>query len=90
MLMPEPFHSNHDRYVARHLENGENHIIGIGREVVAKRKDGGIFPAYLSVGEGRSGDEVFFVGILHDLSREKDTFRRVRELAAIVDSTATR
>jgi PAS domain S-box-containing protein len=87
MLMPEPFHSNHDRYVNRHLKTGERHIIGIGREVLAKRKDGSVFPAYLSVGEGTSVEGLFFVGILHDLSREKDTFRRVRELAAIVDST---
>ncbi|MBI4805376.1 MAG: PAS domain S-box protein [Desulfovibrio sp.] len=87
MLMPEPYHSNHDRYVKRHIDTGEKHIIGIGREVVAKRKDGSVFPAYLSVGEGTSEEGLFFVGILHDLSREKDTFRRVRELAAIVDST---
>jgi PAS domain S-box-containing protein len=87
MLMPEPFHSNHDRYVLRHLETGEKRIIGIGREVIAKRKDDGVFSAYLSVGVGKSEEGLFFVGILHDLSREKETFRRVRELAAIVDST---
>lgn len=87
MLMPDPFHSNHDRYVDRYLNTGEKRIIGIGREVLARRKNGGVFPAYLSVGEGNSGNGLFFVGILHDLSREKDTFRRVRDLAAIVDST---
>lgn len=87
ILMPEPFRSVHAGYVDRYLHTGEKRIIGQGREIQARRKDGSTFPAYLSVGEGTSEGETFFVGILHDLSREKDTFRRVRELAAIVDST---
>jgi len=87
LLMPEPFHSAHSGYMDRYLRTGEPRIIGMGREVTALRKNGATFPAYLSVGEGRSGDKRFFVGILHDLTREKDAFRRVRELAALVDST---
>ena len=87
MLMPEPYRSRHDGYVARYLQTREKHIIGTGREVTALRKDGTVFPAYISVGEGLAENGRFFVGILHDLSREKETYRRVRELAAIVDST---
>lgn len=87
ILMPEPFRSSHDAWVARHLSTGERHIIGMGREVTARRKDGSVFPVYLSVGEGRSAEGGFFVGILHDLTREKAAFRRVQQLAAIVDST---
>ncbi|MFZ5425616.1 MAG: PAS domain S-box protein [Thermodesulfobacteriota bacterium] len=86
MLMPEPHRSRHDAYVTRYIDTGEKHIIGTGREVLCRRKDGATFPAYLSVGEGGEGER-FFVGILHDLSREKDQFRRIRELASIVDST---
>lgn len=88
ILMPEPFRSGHDSWVARHLATGEKHIIGTGREVSARRKDGSVFPVYLSVGEGQSAEGGFFVGILHDLTREKAAFRRVQQLAAIVDSTA--
>lgn len=87
ILMPEPCRSGHDGWVARHLETGEKRIIGIGREVVARRKDGSVFPVYLSVGEGSTVEGGFFVGILHDLTREKAAFRRVQQLAAIVDST---
>jgi len=87
MLMPEPHGSRHDAYISRFMETGERHIIGMGREVPARRKDGSIFPAYLSVGAGGEPGHRFFVGILHDLTREKDAFRRVRELASIVDST---
>ncbi len=88
MLMPEPMASMHDAAVNRYLETGEARIIGVGREVKARRKDGSVFPAYLSVGQGREADgSLFFVGILHDLTTEKDAFRRVQQLASIVDST---
>ena len=87
LLMPETERSQHAAFVERYLRTGEKRIIGQGREIMARRKDGVLIPAYLSVGEGRTGNEPFFVGILHDLSREKDAFRRVRELAAIVDTT---
>nr|WP_272881695.1 PAS domain-containing sensor histidine kinase [Fundidesulfovibrio soli] len=87
MLMPEPYAARHDGYVGRYIATREPHIIGVGREVRARRKDGSVFPAYLSVGEGLAESETFFVGILHDLTREKETFRRVQQLASIVDST---
>jgi len=68
VLMPEPYHSNHDQYLSRHVETNERRIIGIGREVVALRADGTTFPADLSVGRADSEEVTHFVGILRDLS----------------------
>jgi two-component system sensor kinase FixL len=68
MLMPEPYYDEHDGYVARYKSTGVAHIIGVGREVSGLRKDGSVFPMYLSVGEGKLSTGRFFVGIIHDLS----------------------
>ena len=71
MLMPEPYHSAHDGYLSRYLASGDPHIIGIGREVVARRKDGSLFPMDLAVGESRVGGEVLFVGMIVDITLRK-------------------
>jgi PAS domain S-box-containing protein len=72
MLMPEPFRSRHDGYVKNYMRTGERRIIGIGREVLAQRKDGSVFPIDLSVGEALlpSGRRIF-TGIIRDLSERK-------------------
>ncbi|HVV65957.1 MAG TPA: PAS domain S-box protein [Rhizomicrobium sp.] len=89
MLMPEPYSSEHDGYLERYKRTGERRIIGIGREVVGRRRDGSTFPMYLSVGEGRLDGRRIFVGILHDLSAKKEAAARhegtLRELALIVE-----
>ncbi len=51
MLMPLPFSREHDAYIQRFLKTGEPHIIGIGREVICRRKDGSTFPADLAVSQ---------------------------------------
>jgi two-component system sensor kinase FixL len=75
-LMPEPYASGHDTYLANYLRTGLKKIIGTGREVVGRRKDGSVFPMDLSVGEARDGDEPIFVGIIRDI-----TDRKAAELA---------
>lgn len=80
MLMPEPYHGEHNDYLARYRATGEKHIIGIGRDVTGRRKDGGTFPMYLSVGEGALDGKRIFVGIVHDISSDKERDRRIQEL----------
>ena len=78
-LMPEPYRSEHGSYISEYLETGEAKIIGIGREVEGRRKDGSPFPLSLAVAEVRSVGRRMFVGNLRDLSRE-------RELESVIES----
>lgn len=68
MLMPGPDRERHDDYLRRYHETGEARIIGVGREVVALRKDGATFPARLSVSEFEAYGRKYFTGMLHDIS----------------------
>nr|WP_281418468.1 MHYT domain-containing protein [Azospirillum soli] len=84
LLMPEPHRTAHDGYMARHRETGERRIIGVGREVEGRRKDGSTFPLELSVAEWRAGGRRFFTGIMRDITARKaaeDALRRAKEEA---------
>lgn len=72
MLMPEPDRSAHNRYLRHHLDTGEHRIIGIGREVVAQRKDGSLFPVRLSVGRVPDSSPPRFVGLMRDVTVEHE------------------
>ncbi len=77
ILMPEPDRSAHNGYLASYLSTQEPHIIGVGREVLARRKDGSTFMIHLSVGEFEHDGARGFIGILRDLSAQKRTERRL-------------
>jgi PAS domain-containing protein len=80
ILMPEPFYSGHDGYLARYAETGEASIIGTaGREVSGLRKDGSIFPMDLSVSAFRLNDGRRFSGIIRDITARKAAERLLRE-----------
>ena len=71
LLMPTPYKQAHDGYLRSYLETGNAKIIGIGREVIGRRKDGTTFPLELSIGEVRLEDRRMFTGILRDVSQRK-------------------
>ncbi len=79
-LMPEPDKGRHDAYLERYRGTDERHIIGIGRVVTGRRKDGSTFPMHLSVGEMRSGNDRFFTGFVRDLTELKETQTKLQEL----------
>jgi len=90
MLMPSPDREQHDRYLANYLDTRVPRIIGTGREVRGRRKDGSTFPFHLTVGEMEIDGQPAFTAILHDLSRRveiEEALRRSEErVRSIVES----
>lgn len=72
MLMPDPFHSEHDGYLEKHVKTGENKIIGIGREVKGRRKNGEVFPLDLSVSQVEIKNSHVYSGIVRDITERKN------------------
>lgn len=77
-LMTQPDATSHDAYMARYQSTGVAHIIGVGREVDARRKDGSTFPAMLSVGRVSGSDPPRFVGLLHDITLRREAMAALR------------
>jgi two-component system sensor kinase FixL len=80
MLMPSPYREHHDGYIARYLATGERGIIGTGRVVDGRRKDGSTFPMELTVGEMHSGGRRYFMGFIRDLTERQRTETRLQQL----------
>lgn len=84
VLMPPSDAEHHDDYIRRYLDTGQPRIIGIGREVTARRRDGTLFPVHLSVGEAELEGRRIFIGIVRDISDLKaaeDALRKERDFA---------
>lgn len=79
MLMPSPYHDQHDQYLQAYLSTGHARIIGIGRRVEGMRKDKTIFPMELSVGEYKDHGFHYFVGIIRDLSQREQAEKALEE-----------
>lgn len=79
ILMPEPHRARHDGYLERYLTTGQARIIGSGREVIARHKNGREIPVRLAIGESRLQNQHIFVGFLSDISEQKALARELQE-----------
>lgn len=84
MLMPEPFHSEHDGYLKNYAQSAEKKIIGIGREVEGRRKDGSIFPLELAVSEILVNNKKIYTGIVRDITERKQMDKMKNEFISTV------
>jgi putative two-component system response regulator len=71
VLMPEPYHREHGGYLASYMRTGDPGVIGVGREVTGRRKDGSVFPLDLQVTEMTGRGETLFIGVVRDITKRK-------------------
>lgn len=79
LLMPAPYTEEHDGYIANYLSSRVAKIIGIGREVTGRRKDGSTFPIKLAVSELNFRDRIMFTGFIEDLTERKRLEKEAEE-----------
>ncbi|MGH1375404.1 MAG: PAS domain S-box protein [Alphaproteobacteria bacterium] len=71
MLMPNPYHNEHDDYLLNYITTGTKKIIGSTRAIEALRKNGETFPIELSISEIETNEERLFTGFIRDVSEKK-------------------
>lgn len=81
ILMPKPYRDEHDEYIHDYLRTGERKIIGIGREVRGRKKDGTVFPMDLSVSEVKLEDKIIFTGFIRDISERRRLENRLLRIS---------
>ncbi len=79
-LMPSRFHSGHEQGIKRFLAGGESQLLGKTVELTGKRKGGEEFPLDLSLSTWKVGEEVFFTGILRDITARRQAEERIQQL----------
>lgn len=81
MLMPVEEAEHHQEHIDDYIENGDSRIIGIGRDVQGRRKDGSLFPLEIALSELEIGGKRHFIGVLRDITERKMNDERLRFLA---------
>ncbi len=84
MLMPSPHREAHDSYLRNYQSTGVARIIGIGREVEGRRKDGSLFPMELAVSEIAQRGQPLYVGMVRDITERKRMDRMKSEFVSTV------
>ncbi len=83
ILMPSYYGQRHSQYMKNYLDTKESKVIGTGRKVMAKAKNGDLRPCWLSLSEFKHEGKSYFAGILSDIS---DVERANQELETINSS----
>ncbi|MCH4293919.1 PAS domain S-box protein [Shewanella sp. 3B26] len=87
VLMPADIARLHQSYLDRFLAEGDARVLGSGREVVARRKNGEEFPIELHVSLIEMAGERLFLGLIEDLSEEKRHEAEIKRNESILVAT---
>ncbi len=81
MIAAPPHNAHHDNYLRHYIQSSDSHIIGKSREVMARHKNGTLFPVELFVTARQTGEHWQFIGILHNIRERKAMEARLIVLA---------
>ena len=81
VLMSTPHREHHDGYLENYKQTGHAKIIGIGRETVARKKNGTLFPIDLSVSEVKLSNRRIFTGFIRDITERKRLEKEILEIS---------
>lgn len=81
LLMPLSDAAHHDDYLRNYMADGRGRVMGIGRDIHARRKNGQIFPTEIALSELRMGNRLSFIAVLRDITERKMSEARLRDLA---------
>jgi two-component system sensor kinase FixL len=81
ILMPSPHHETRNGSPGNYFRTGHAKIIGIGREVAGRRKDGSIFPMDFSVSEVKLAARRMFTGFVRDITERKQLEKEILEIS---------
>ena len=82
ILMPSPDRERHDSYLENYARTGQRKIIGVGRILTARHREGYTFPIELSVGEAEVDGQRIFTGFMRDLTENQKSELRLHDLQA--------
>ncbi|GAB4512467.1 MAG: hypothetical protein Tsb0026_16450 [Sulfuricaulis sp.] len=88
LLMPPRFHATHEQGFRRFLAGGESRVVGRTVELAGKRKNGEEFPLELSLSTWKIDEEIFFTGILRDITQRRQAEESIRQLNGNLEQRA--
>ena len=88
MLMAEPYRSEHEEYLSHYGRTAETKLIGTGREVRGRRKDGSEFPVDLGISETMIGARRFFTGLMRDATNRKQVEQALIDAKEAADTAS--
>ncbi|MGB0681845.1 MAG: PAS domain S-box protein [Magnetovibrionaceae bacterium] len=87
VLMPDVIGQEHDSYLGQYSESEPSRIVGATREAVGLRKNGEEFPIDLAISEMNISDELYFTGIIRDISERKEAELRLKDAYEVISGS---
>lgn len=80
ILLPTHLHGIHQEHRARYVADPHTRPMGVGRELVGRRKDASEFPVEISLSVVEVASDMVIISIIRDISAQKDMEAHLQQL----------